>query len=93
MDHVISEEPKPVCYNRLSILYYNTARFGCPSVLHARAIIIFCIYISPVGEVIRSCGLDHHQYADDTQLYYAASTRHSDVDIKVIETCRLAAHE
>ena len=65
MDHVLSEEQKLVCKNRLSIIDYDTARFGCPSGLGTRAIIIVFI-ISPVGEVIRSCGLDHHQYADDT---------------------------
>ena len=37
--------------------------------------------------------MDHHQYADDTQLYYAASTRCSVVDIKVIETCTFAVRE
>ena len=38
-------------------------------------------------------GLPSHQYSDDTQLYYAASTRHSVVDIKVIETYTRAVQE
>ena len=55
--------------------------------------LLFSSYISPVGEVIRSCGLNHHQYDDDTQLYYTVSTRHLVVDINVIETGALAAQE
>ena len=38
-------------------------------------------------------GSPSHQYFDDSQLYYAAGTRHSVVDIKVIETCPLAVQE
>ena len=55
--------------------------------------LLYSSYISPVGEVIWSCGLDHHQYADDTQVYYTVSTRHSVIDIKVIETSTLAVQE
>ena len=43
MDHIISENPKPVCKNRISIIDYNTARFRCPSGLGACAIINFFI--------------------------------------------------
>ena len=55
--------------------------------------LLFSAYISPVEEVIRSCGLDHHQYTDDTQLYFAVSTSYSAADIKVVETCTLAVQE
>jgi len=38
------------------------------------------MYVSPISEVISSRGVDHHQYADDTQLFLAmrASTISSD---------------
>ena len=31
--------------------------------------LIFAAYVSQIGEVINSHGVDHHQYADDTQLF------------------------
>ena len=33
--------------------------------------ILFCIYTTPVGDIIRQHGVSFHQYADDTQLYVA----------------------
>uniref|UniRef100_A0A8D2LLU3 Reverse transcriptase domain-containing protein n=1 Tax=Varanus komodoensis TaxID=61221 RepID=A0A8D2LLU3_VARKO len=36
--------------------------------------LLFNIYVKPLGEVIRRCGLRSHQYADDTQVYLSFST-------------------
>ncbi|KAF7252571.1 RNA-directed DNA polymerase from mobile element jockey [Varanus komodoensis] len=36
--------------------------------------LLFNIYMKPLGEVIRRCGLRNHQYANDTQLYLSFST-------------------
>ena len=34
---------------------------------------LFSVYISPLAGVVRSLGVRHHQYADDTQIYIAAT--------------------
>ncbi|KAF7246408.1 Cyclic nucleotide-binding domain-containing protein 1, partial [Varanus komodoensis] len=36
--------------------------------------LLFNIYMKPLGEVIRRCGLRNYQYADDTQLHLSFST-------------------
>ena len=49
--------------------------------------ILFAAYISPVGQLITSHAVDHHQYADDTQLFLAmpASTIHA--SLSTLEAC------
>ena len=51
--------------------------------------ILYLLYISPLGDVIRSHGLDFHFYTDDTQLYLAfESTNEEKLGALVqIETC------
>ena len=44
-----------------------------------------------MGDVIRITGFKHHQYADETQVYFAVrSGRNCAVDMKIIEECTLA---
>ncbi|KAF7244327.1 UMP-CMP kinase [Varanus komodoensis] len=44
------------------------------------------IYMKPLGEVIRRCGLRNHQYADDTQLYLSFSTNPGEA-VAVLNRC------
>ncbi|KAF7242642.1 Multiple epidermal growth factor-like domains protein 6, partial [Varanus komodoensis] len=48
--------------------------------------LLFNIYMKPLGEVIRRCGLRNHQYADDTQLYLSFSTNPAEA-VAVLNRC------
>ncbi|KAF7248709.1 hypothetical protein EYD10_05509 [Varanus komodoensis] len=48
--------------------------------------LLFNIYMKPLGEVIRRCGLRNHQYADDTQLYLLFSTNPGEA-VAVLNWC------
>ena len=48
---------------------------------------LFTAYVSPFGDVITSMGLKHHQYADNTQLYFAVRASHNKDDLNIIEKC------
>ncbi|KAF7253476.1 RNA-directed DNA polymerase from mobile element jockey [Varanus komodoensis] len=48
--------------------------------------LLFNIYMKPLREVIRRCGLWNHQYADDTQLYLSFSTNPGEA-VAVLNWC------
>ncbi|KAF7254753.1 Formin-2, partial [Varanus komodoensis] len=48
--------------------------------------LLFNIYMKPLGEVIRRCGLRNHQYADDTKLYLSFSTNPGEA-VAVLNRC------
>ena len=47
-------------------------------------------YVSPIGEAISSYGVDHHQYADDTQLFLAMCTSTIRSNLSTLEICSQA---
>src|SRR5664279_711335 len=52
--------------------------------------ILFALYVSPVGDVISSHGVQYHQYADDTQLFYALDASKIVLNMNILETCTRA---
>uniref|UniRef100_A0A8D2Q9P6 Reverse transcriptase domain-containing protein n=1 Tax=Varanus komodoensis TaxID=61221 RepID=A0A8D2Q9P6_VARKO len=48
--------------------------------------LLFNIYMKPLGEVIRRCGLRNHQYTDDTQLCLSFSTNPGEA-VAVLNQC------
>ncbi|HEY5140943.1 MAG TPA: reverse transcriptase domain-containing protein, partial [Methylococcales bacterium] len=51
--------------------------------------LLFTLYTSPIGHIVNSWGVNHQQYADDTQLFVPLQTVHS---ISVLENCLTDLH-
>ena len=49
--------------------------------------VLYLLYTAPLAIVIRSCGLDYHLYADDTQLYFALKSVDVDAAKSRVENC------
>ena len=48
---------------------------------------LFSSFIAPLADVIKSFGLTHHQYADDTNLYHSFSARNQQSCIDLMTDC------
>src|SRR5208282_2736316 len=49
--------------------------------------LLFITYVSPVSDIVTSAGLGSHQYADDTQLYFAMRHATASHDIDTLRIC------
>src|SRR5208282_2711211 len=54
---------------------------------------LFSLYIAPLSNVIRSFDINHHQYADDTQLYITVSNDDVLERVCQLESCIIAVHK
>ena len=54
--------------------------------------LLFSLYIAPLSGLIRSFGVDHHQYADDSQIYIAARKTEFSTKISQLECCIASVH-
>ena len=54
---------------------------------------LFSLYIAPLSNVIRSFDMNHHQYADDTQLYITVSNDDVLERVCQLESCIIAVHK
>jgi hypothetical protein len=52
--------------------------------------LLFVVYVSPVGDLIKSHGVSHHQYADDTQLFLSMKASSMSADLAKLESCSQA---
>jgi len=51
--------------------------------------LLYTLYVALVAKVIQSFGVDHTQYADDTQLFISLSATSS---VNILENCLAAVH-
>ena len=49
--------------------------------------ILIAMYTTPVGNIIKSHGVQYHQYADDTQLHIAMRLLNRDVTLLTLSEC------
>ena len=50
------------------LIQHDPVRLRCATWIRAGSASVHDVYVSPVDELIESCGISYHQFADDTQL-------------------------
>ena len=80
---------------RFSDVSSATFTVGC-CVPHQRSSLgplLFSLYIAPLSAIVRSFGLMHHQYADDSQIYVSATKNELSVKAEILERCTADVHD
>jgi hypothetical protein len=54
--------------------------------------LLFSLYIAPLSSVINSFGVNHHQYADDAQIYIAVQKMEASCKVAQLENCIASVH-
>jgi len=54
--------------------------------------IMFCLYISPIADLVLQYGESLQQYADDTQLYISCSVNDAASALSTLESCLASLH-
>jgi Reverse transcriptase (RNA-dependent DNA polymerase) len=54
--------------------------------------LLFSLYTAPLSTIVRSFGLTHHQYADDSQIYVSATKNELPVKAKILKRCTTDVH-
>ena len=90
LESYLSDRPQNVVVNAKTSSWHNLP-FGVPkpSVLGP---VLFTMYISPLGDLVRQHSVSYHMYADDTQLYLSfRSNDHESIQVakSSIEQCVL----
>jgi len=49
--------------------------------------LLFIAYVAPVSDVISSCGMDYHHFADDTHLFIKVQAKTIQSNRSVVDTC------
>jgi len=49
--------------------------------------VLYLMYTSPLGDIVRRHGLSSHFYADDTQIYCSFRSENQTVSVAVVEAC------
>ena len=92
MDCIVPSWSSAIREDRSALINHTQAGLGHATGIGARPYALHSLCL-PVGDVITSMSLKHHQYADDTQLYFAVRASHYKDDLNIIEKCTSSVND